>query len=57
MKMNNQNKVNLVKDILAKAKKEINEARNKRDEDIKKILKNIDKRQEKKILDEIKNTK
>lgn len=55
--MNNQNKVNLVKDILAKAKKEINEARNKRDEDIKKILKNIDKRQEKKILDEIKNTK
>ncbi len=37
--MNNQNKVNLVKDILAKAKKEINEARNKRDEDIKKILK------------------
>lgn len=53
----NKNKIKLIRDIYKRAFSDINKIKKNRNEEIKKILENIDNRHVNKILENIKNVK
>lgn len=55
--ISNEDKIKLIKDVYKRAFSDINKIKKNRDEEVKKILKNIDNRHVNKILENIKNIK
>lgn len=55
--ISNEDKIKLIKDVYKRAFSDVNKIKKNRDEEVKKILKNIDNRHINKILENIKNIK